>query len=100
MKEDSAENQRTEGEERAYDEYLGDLSRDHTTKMLTHLTNINNFQNSIHLARGQNLDVSLLQDKDGKFVGLLMTPEDSEYLSFVYVKRVTIIVDQLLNLLL
>ena len=64
---------------RTYSEYLGDVTPVTTNEMLTSLFNINPFVNSIHEAKDMPYTVDLLHDADGRFVGLVLIPENTTY---------------------
>jgi hypothetical protein len=64
---------------RTYSEYLGDVTPVTANEMLTDLFHINLFVNNIHEAADMPYTVDLLHDADGRFVGLVLIPEDAAY---------------------
>jgi hypothetical protein len=64
---------------RTYSENLGDVTPVTANEMLTSLFNINPFVNSIPEAKDTPYTVDLLHDADGRFVGLVLIPENATY---------------------
>ena len=64
---------------RTYSEYLGDVTPGTANEMLTSLTNVNRCVNSIRDAKDETYMAILLHDAEGKFVGLVLVPDNARY---------------------